>query len=107
MKRKMIGAAAAYMAGLFFASFFSNIPFLVILSLILAAALLVGRKYGFKAGDYLMLSVFFVSAVSVFSICTAVRYKPVVEMVGKVAIALFLVPRISSEAGSMTRYPLR
>jgi len=51
MKRKMIGAAAAYMAGLFFASFFSDIPCLVILSLILAAALLAGRKYGFKAGD--------------------------------------------------------
>ncbi len=83
MKRKMIGAAAAYMAGLFFASFFSDIPCLVILSLILAAALLAGRKYGFKAGDYIMLAVFFVSAVSVFSIYTAVRYKPAIEMDGR------------------------
>ena len=107
MKRKMIGAAAAYMAGLFFASFFSNIPFLVILSLILAAALLVGRKYGFKAGDYLMLSVFFVSAVSVFSICTAVRYKPVVEMVGKEGCFRGEVVEAYRYSGSNSSYILR
>ncbi|WP_173385139.1 ComEC/Rec2 family competence protein [Ruminococcus flavefaciens] len=107
MKRKMIGAAAAYMAGLFFASFFSNIPFLVILSMILAAALLVGRKYGFKAGDYLMLSVFFVSAVSVFSICTAVRYKPVVEMVGKEGCFRGEVVEAYRYSGSNSSYILR
>lgn len=107
MKRKMIGAAAAYMAGLFFASFFSNIPFLVILSLILAAALLIGRKYSFKAGDYLMLAVFFTSAAAVFSVYTAVRYLPAVEMDGKEGSFRGEVIEAYRYSGSNSSYILR
>lgn len=106
MKRKMIGAAVAYMAGLFFASFFSNIPFLVILSLILAAALLIGRKYGFKAGDYVMLAVFFVSAVSVFGIYTEVRYRPAAEMDGREGSFCGEVTEVYRYSGNNSSYVL-
>ncbi|MBQ3947603.1 MAG: hypothetical protein II656_03690, partial [Ruminococcus sp.] len=60
MKRKMIGAAAAYMAGLFFASFFTGIYIPIFIA---SAALLltIGRKNGFSVKDIILL-------VAVFSV---------------------------------------
>lgn len=78
----MIGAAAAYMAGLFFASFFTDPALLLTTAAIIAAALLAGRKYGFRTADYIMMTVCFAAAVSVFSIYTHIKYVPVVRMDG-------------------------
>ncbi len=61
----MIGAAAAYVSGLFFASFFFDNTGIIIA---LCTALLIaiyGRLKCFKAVDYLILAVFFVGAVTV------------------------------------------
>ena len=79
----MIGAAAAYMAGLFFASFFTD-PVLIFITIwIIAAVLLIGRKYNFRLTDYGIMAAFFGSAVLVFSIYTALRYTPAVKADGQ------------------------
>lgn len=76
----MIGAAAAYMAGLFFASFFTDPVILIIFSAVIAAACIVGLRFGFKWKDIAFMAVFFVASVGVFSAYTAVRYKPAVTL---------------------------
>lgn len=83
MKRKMIGAAASYMAGLFFASFFTAKALLLIFLAMIAAALYIARRYGFKKADYFIMTAFFIAAASVFQIYSAVRYAPAVAMDGK------------------------
>lgn len=83
MKRKMIGAAASYMAGLFFASFFTVKATLVIFLAMIAAALYVTRRCGFKKADHLIMAAFFIAAASVFQIYSSVRYAPAVAMDGK------------------------
>lgn len=61
----MIGAAAAYVSGLFFASFFfDNIGIIAALCTAVLIAIY-GRLKCFKAVDYLILAVFFVGAVTV------------------------------------------
>ena len=82
MKRKMIGAAAAYMAGLFFASFFTDPPVLMIFSLVIAAACISGLHFGFKWKDIALMAVFFAASVGVYSAYTAVRYEPAVALNG-------------------------
>ena len=79
----MISAAAAYMAGLFFASFFTVPVLLITFSTMLAAALVIVRKYGAQKGDYIVLGVFFAAAVCIFSAYSAIRYYPAVAMDGK------------------------
>ncbi|MBQ9139244.1 MAG: ComEC/Rec2 family competence protein, partial [Ruminococcus sp.] len=61
----MILAAAAYVSGLFFASFFydSNGVIIALSAAVLVAAL--AKLKGFKAVDYLIISVFFITAVTV------------------------------------------
>ena len=107
MKRKMIGAAAAYMAGLFFASFFSDIPLLVITAVILAAALLTVKRYGFKATDYGIMAVFFMTAVAVFGIYTAVRYRPALEMDGRTGSFRGEVEEVNHYEGGNSSYILK
>jgi fumarate reductase subunit C len=80
MKRKMIGSAAAYIAGLFFASFFTDPVLIFIAVIIIAAALLAGRKYGFRTADQCIMAVFFVAAVLAFNAYIAQVYAPVVKM---------------------------
>ncbi|MBP5578855.1 MAG: ComEC/Rec2 family competence protein [Ruminococcus sp.] len=82
MKRKMIGAAAAYMAGLFFASFFTDPVILIIFSAIIAAACIVSVHYGFKWRDIALMALFFAVSVGVFTAYTSVIYKPVVALDG-------------------------
>ncbi|WP_028514905.1 ComEC/Rec2 family competence protein [Ruminococcus flavefaciens] len=82
MKRKMIGAAAAYMAGLFFASFFTDPAILIIFSMVIAAACIVGIRFGFKLKDIALMAVFFAASAGVFCTYTAVRYRPAVAFNG-------------------------
>ncbi|SHM32341.1 ComEC/Rec2 family competence protein [Ruminococcus flavefaciens] len=83
MKRKMIGAAAAYMAGLFFASFFTDTALLLIFSAMLAGALVIAWRYGFRKNDHILMGAFFGAAICIFSAYSAVRYYPAVAMDGK------------------------
>jgi len=83
MKRKMIGAAAAYMAGLFFASFYTMPPLLIMLSAAIAAALIAGRRYGFKAADHVMMACFFAAAAAAFYTYSGIKYYPVVCLDGE------------------------
>ncbi len=78
----MIGAAAAYMAGLFFASFFTDPALVVITAAVAASALLIGRKYDFSVKDDIMLAVFFSAAVVVFNAYTSVKYVPAINLEG-------------------------
>lgn len=78
----MIGAAASYIAGLFFASFFMGaIPFL----LIAASAVLIGLLNKFNKHDYILISVSFILAVSVSLMYTHLRYDRITGYDGKTA----------------------
>ena len=65
MKRKMIEAATAYIAGLFFASFFTDLALLFVSAAIMTAVI-VGIRYGFKEVDSIIMVVCFTVAISVF-----------------------------------------
>lgn len=78
----MIGAAASYIAGLFFASFFMGaIPFLIIA----AFAATIGILNKFSKHDYILISVSFVLAVTVSTCYTHFRYDNVTSYSGKTA----------------------
>ena len=78
----MIGAAASYIAGLFFASFFMGaIPFLIIA----AFAATIGILNKFSKHDYILISVSFVLAVTVSTCYTHFRYDNVTAYSGKTA----------------------
>ena len=65
MKRKMIGAAAAYMSGLFFAFFFTDIYGVVMLAAISVIVFFGAKKRGFGIRDLCIIAVFFLMAFSV------------------------------------------
>lgn len=65
MKRKMIGAAASYMSGLFFAFFFTNIYGFVMLAVIIAIVFTGAKKRGFGVRDLCIIAVFFLTAFGV------------------------------------------
>ena len=65
MKRKMIGAASAYIAGLFFAFFFINVYAPVILTAAVIFTAAFGKRQGFSRLDFAALALFFTAAVCV------------------------------------------
>lgn len=103
----MISAAAAYMAGLFFASFFTVPVLLITFSTMLAAALVIVRKYGAQKGDYIVLGVFFAAAVCIFSAYSAIRYYPAVAMDGKSESFKGEVSDVVRYEGGSASYTLR
>lgn len=58
----MIGASAAYMSGLFFASFFTGMREILLLAAVSAVVAAIGARMGFRRGDYVMLAVSFAIA---------------------------------------------
>ena len=82
MKRKMIGAAAAYMSGSFFASFFNDVRAWLIGAAAVAMVLIFGRKRGWKRTDSLLLGIAFTVGIVLYSSYTAASYKPVVAYDG-------------------------
>ncbi len=78
----MIGAAAAYMAGLFFASFFTDPAILLIFSLVIASACIVCIRFGFKWKDIALMALFFATSAGAFCTYTAVVYKPAAALNG-------------------------
>lgn len=78
MKRKMIGAASAYISGLFFASFFSfKAAFFIS-----AAALLFLITLKMKCGDILMIAVCFTAAVGIMNDYNVFYYDAIISNSG-------------------------
>lgn len=69
----MIGASAAYTAGLFFASFFVSVQGIILLSAIVSAVVFAGIQRKFSKADYIMLVVCFAVACGVSVFCGASR----------------------------------
>lgn len=103
----MIGAAAAYIAGLFFASFFTDPVLLSITAIVIAAALLIGKRYNFRIADLCIMAVFFGSAVLVFSIYTAMRFTPAVKADGQSGSFSGKVIRVHHYSGDNSSYILK
>lgn len=82
MKRKMIGAAAAYMSGLFFASFFSFGSGIIIILIVTTLIFILSKRIGITSFDVIMLSVFSIAAMCVFTIYTVVQYDKAVSYDG-------------------------
>lgn len=100
----MIGASAAYIAGLFFASFFMGaIPLL----LIAAASLLIGKLQRFKKSDYILIAVSFTAAFTVSSLYTHLRYDKIVSYDGKTGTFSGEVTDIRRYGGETRSYILR
>lgn len=78
----MIGAAAAYMSGLFFASFFTFGSGLLLTAAIAVVLFIAARKLGITKGDVIMLSAVFTAAFCISSIYTSQRYDKAVSYDG-------------------------
>lgn len=79
MKRKIIGAAAAYMSGLFFASFFTDLSGIIAAAAVGLAFAAVCIKRGFSRADLAMMSICFMTAVGANTAYTRLAYDPVVR----------------------------
>ena len=79
----MIGAAAAYMSGLFFALFFTDIKGILIYVSAAAAVFIYGRRRGFSIADHAIIAVSFVSAVIISLSYTAYNYDRIVAYDGE------------------------
>lgn len=82
MKRKIIGAAAAYMSGLFFASFFTDLSGIIAAAAVGLAFAAVCIKRGFSRADLAMMSICFMTAVGANTAYTRLAYAPVVRYDG-------------------------
>ncbi len=83
MKRKIIGATAAYMSGLFFASFFTDARCWILFALAVFTVLVFGRNNKWKAVDHLFLAVVFALGFGVNTLYTSVCFEPAVSLDGK------------------------
>lgn len=79
MKRKMIGAAGAYMSGLFFASFFADIYGLVILSAVVVILLVIAKVRKFSRFDLYIIFLSFLTAFTVSMTYTLNCYCNIIE----------------------------
>ncbi len=102
MKRKMIGAAAAYLAGLFFASFFTGIISAVIF-LFLVILILAG---GIRGKDLVMLLVFFTAAFTVSKVYRHYGYDRIASYSGRTADFSGRIVGIESYAGDFAMYTI-
>lgn len=79
----MIGAAAAYLSGLFFASFFfENAKAMLILIAISLAVFTAGKIKGLKSVDFIIIAVFFCGAVTVNRLYTSLHYDRIISYSG-------------------------
>lgn len=102
MKRKMIGAAAAYLAGLFFASFFTGITSAIVF-LVLAILVFAG---GTRGNDLILLIVFFVAAFAVSKTYERFYYDRIVNYSGSTGDFSGEITGIESYAGDLSLYTL-
>ncbi len=93
----MIGAAAAYMSGLFFALFFTDAKGVL---MYLSAAVIVyvyGRRRGFRLADYAVITVSFAAAAALSLSYTALSYERINGYAGKTG-------SFTGEVTGITRY---
>ncbi|HOC32842.1 MAG TPA: ComEC/Rec2 family competence protein, partial [Ruminococcus flavefaciens] len=107
MKRKMIGAAAAYMSGSFFASFFNDVRAWLIGAAAVAMVLIFGGKRGWKRTDSLLLGIAFTVGIALYSAYTAVSYKPVVAYDGTDGSFTGSITEITRYDGNRAGYVLK
>lgn len=79
----MIGASAAYMSGLFFASFFINKSGIIILPIIAVILYLIGRERKFSRFDFYIIIFSFLTAFTVSASYTLNYYFKITEYTGK------------------------
>lgn len=70
----MIGAAAAYLSGLFFASFITGIKAIVLLVCAGGVVFICGKRRGFRTADYLCIIIFFGMALTANRLYTVFCY---------------------------------
>lgn len=102
----MILAAAAYMAGLFFASFFSGIAAVLFLLSLAAAVLFIGRLNGLHRCDYIIAAVCFTAAFAYISAYTAMTYDRVTSLDGTNGSYSGEVTAIKDYEGGKSQYIL-
>ena len=85
MKRKTIGAAAAYLSGTFFASFFMEPECVLFTLAFAAAAVFYGRRKSFSAGDFALTAGSFVLSVLMSFAYTAFVFSPALAFDGQTA----------------------
>lgn len=96
MKRKMIGAAAAYMSGLFFAFFFTDIYGVVIFAAVSVIVFFGAKKRGFGMRDLCIIAVFFLIAFGVGKLHDYLCYDMIMNYSG----------HISSFSGKVSDYDI-
>lgn len=101
----MILAAAAYIAGLFFALFFT-IPAILFGILAGTGAYFIGRYCGMKNTDFIVPAVFFAFAAVYMSLYTAVRYEPVISYAGESGSFCGTVIDVRPGPGGKAQYTL-
>lgn len=79
----MIGAAAAYMAGLFFASFFHNAKIVLIFAAAAAILALIYIRKGFKLCDFAVIALFFAVSFSAEQLYTHFYYDRIIVYDGQ------------------------
>lgn len=103
MKRKMIGAAAAYLAGLFFASFFTGLKFAAVFVFLLTL-LLIG---GIRGKDLLMMFLCFVFAFAAAKSYGRFYHDRIVSYSGSTVDFSGCIVRIENYTGDLSLYTLK
>ncbi|MCR4889375.1 MAG: ComEC family competence protein [Ruminococcus sp.] len=79
----MIGAAAAYMSGLFFASFFTDAKGILMYSAALVLLVLCGRRKNFRSADYGIIVLSFIAAACISMAYTSLKYNRITSYDGR------------------------
>ncbi|WP_075424504.1 ComEC/Rec2 family competence protein [Ruminococcus sp. XPD3002] len=103
----MIGAAAAYMSGLFFASFFTGPMILAVVAAAVLVLVIFGKRRGFKTADYAVIAAAFTAAFAVFNVYTLMYHDKVVVYDGKTGSFTGEVTDISVHDGGNASYILK
>ena len=107
MKRKMIGAASAYLSGSFFALFFHDLRAWLIAALMCGAVLFFGQKRGWKITDDVLVAVAFLIGAAVFSVYTYLCYKPLTACDGQSGCFVGTVTEITRYENDRAGYVLK
>lgn len=102
----MIGAAAAYMSGLFFASFFTKGSDLLLLAGMLPLFYVITRVFKISFGDFALISLFFTTAYAVGILSGLFIQRPLTEYDGSYASYSGKVESIKYYDGAKAQYTL-
>ena len=103
----MIGAAAAYVSGLFFASFFFDTLGIIAAVCIATLVMLYGKTKSFKAADYIILCLFFIGAVTINRCYTHFVYDKIISYAGTEGSFVGEITDYSEYDGDYASYTLK